>query len=62
MEFAHQKEVPLTGGALHNKQLGDSFEKLKQLILLEESKKCVPSTIKTHLEEQKIRELQRQQS
>ena len=58
MEFARQKE------ALFNKwcasqQVGNSFDKLKQLVLLEEFKKCVPTPIKTYLEEQKVNELQR---
>ena len=49
MEFAQQKE------ALFNRwctctaqQAGNSFEKLKQLILLEEFKKCVPVKVKTY--------------
>ena len=61
MEFARQKE------ALFNKwcasqQVGNSFDKLKQLVLLEEFKKCVPTPIKTYLEEQKVNELQRAES
>lgn len=39
--------------------MGNSFNKLKQLILLEEFKSCVPVKVKTYLEEQKVNELQR---
>ena len=47
MEFARQKE------ALFNRwcafqQVGNNYEKLKQLVLLEEFKKCVPTPIKTY--------------
>ena len=40
-------------------QVGNSFNKLKKLILLEEFKSCVPVKVKTYLEEQKVDELQR---
>ena len=39
--------------------MGNNYEKLKQLVLLEEFKKCVPTPIKTYLEEQKVDDLQR---
>ena len=42
--------------------MGNSFNKLEQLRLLEDFKKCVPTTIKTYLEEQKVNELQREVS
>ena len=58
MEFACQKEV-LFNRWCTSQQIGDSFERLKQLILLEEFKRCVPATIKTYLEEQKVSELQK---
>ena len=50
MEFARQKEA-LFNMWCTSQQIGDSFDRLKQLVLLEEFKKCVPSTIKTYLEE-----------
>ena len=54
----------MTKEALFNKwcasqQVGNSFDRIKQLVLLEEFKKCVPTPMKTHLEEQKINKLQR---
>ena len=58
MEFARQKEV-LFNRWCTSQQIGDSFERLKQFILLEEFKTCVPATIKTYLEEQKVSELQK---
>ena len=58
MEFARQKEA-LFNRWLTSQQVGGSFEKLKQLILLEEFKSCVPVKVKTYLEEQKVNELQR---
>ena len=56
--------VCLTEGGTFNRwctsqQVGNSFDKLKQLILLEEFKSCVPVKVKTYLEEQKVEELQR---
>ena len=50
-----------TDGVLHNRSgiALKSFEKLKQLILLEEFKSYVPVKVKTYLEEQKVNELQR---
>lgn len=54
MEFARQKEM------LFNRWCNSQqIEKLKQLILLEEFKNCVPVPIKTYLEEQKVEELHR---
>ena len=53
MEFACQKVV-LFNRWCTSQQIDDSFERLKQLILLEEFKRCVPATIKTYLEEQKV--------
>ena len=58
MEFARQKEVFFSRWCT-SQQIGDSFERLKQLFLLEEFKRCVPVTIKTYLEEQKVSELQK---
>ena len=58
MEFVHQKEV-LFNRWCTSQQIGDSFERFNQLILLEEFKRCVPATIKTYLEEQKVSELEK---
>ena len=58
MEFAREKET-LFNKWCASQQVGNSFDKLRQLILLEEFKKCVPTPIKTYLEEQKASELQR---
>ena len=37
-----------------SQEVGTNFEKMKQLVLLEEFKQCVPVDIKTYLEEQKV--------
>ena len=58
LEFACQKEA-LFNQWCTSQQIGNSFEKLKQLILLEEFKSCVPVNIKAYLEEQKVEELHR---
>ena len=58
MEFARQKEA-LFNRWCTSQQVGNNYEKLKQLVLLEEFKKCVPTPIKTYLEEQKVDDLQR---
>ena len=58
MELARQKEA-LFNRWCTSQQVGNSFDKLKQLILLEEFKSCVPVKVKTYLEEQKVNELQR---
>ena len=58
MEFARQKEA-LFNRWCTSQQVENSFDKLKQLILLEEFKSCVPVKVKTYLEEQKVDELQR---
>ena len=58
MEFAREKET-LFNKWCASQQMGNNFDKLKQLILLEEFKKCVTTPIKTYLEEQKVTDLQR---
>ncbi|XP_065917657.1 uncharacterized protein [Dysidea avara] len=58
MEFAQQKEAFFNRWCT-SQQVGNSFDKLKQLVLLEEFKGCVPVKVKTYLEEQKVEELQR---
>ena len=42
MEFARQKEAFFNKWCA-SQQVGNSFDKLKQLVLLEEFKKCVPT-------------------
>ena len=42
-----------------SKGIGRSFEKLKQLVLVEEFKHCVPSEIQTQLDEAEANELDR---
>ena len=42
-----------------SQKVGNSFDKLRQLMLLEEFKQCIPIPIKTYLEEQKVTELQK---
>lgn len=58
LEFARQKEA-LFNQWCTSQQIGNNFEKLKQLILFEEFKSCVPVNIKVYLEEQKVEELHR---
>ena len=40
----------------HFKELGQDFEKLKQMVLLEELKDKVQPDIRSHLDEQKVEE------
>ena len=58
MEFARQKEA-LFNRWCASQQVGNNYEKLKQLVLLEEFKKCVPTPIKAYLKEQKVDDLQK---
>ena len=58
LEFPRQKEA-LFKRWCTSQQIGNSFETLKQLILLEEFKSCVTANIKAYLEEQKVEELHR---
>ena len=39
------------------RQLENSFEKLRNLILVEEFKRCIPNNIKTFVDEKKVEEL-----
>ena len=45
----------------HSKKVGQDFEKLKQMVLLEEFKDKVRPDIRSHLDEQKVEELEKQQ-
>ena len=51
-EFASEKEALLNRWCA-SKEVAKDFEKLRQLILIEEFKACVPANIKTYIDEQK---------
>ena len=51
-EFAREKEALLDRWCA-SKEVAKDFEKLRQLILVEEFKACVPTSIKTYIDEQK---------
>ena len=51
-EFAREKEALLDRWCA-SKEVAKDFEKLRQLILVEEFKACVPTNIKTYSDEQK---------
>ena len=53
VEFAHDKEQ-LFDKWLTSKNVDKDFDKLRQLMLIEEFKQCIHSDIKTHLDEHKI--------
>ena len=56
VEFARQKEILFDQWCSSNEV--DDFEKLRQLVLVEEFKRCLHSDIKVHLDEQKVATLQ----
>ena len=58
VEFAHEKEVYFDRWC-NSREVGTDFDKIRQVILTEEIKRCVRDDIKTYLDEQKI--LQKQQ-
>ena len=43
----------------HSKEAGQDFEKMKQMVLLEEFKDKVRPDIRSHLDEQKVEELEK---
>ena len=53
VEFAHEKEVYFDRWC-NSREVGTDFEKLRQVILIEEFKRCVRDNIKTYLDEQKV--------
>ena len=53
VEFAHEKQT-LFDRWCGSKEINNNFEKLRQLILVEEFKDCLPTDIKTYLDEQKV--------
>ena len=55
-EFASEKEALLDRWCAF-KEVAKDFEKLRQLILIEEFKICVPANIKTYIDEQKATKL-----
>ena len=58
VEFAREKEN-LFNRWCHSKEIGQDFKKLKQMVLLEEFKDKVRSDIRSHLDEQKVEELEK---
>ena len=56
VEFAHEKEVYFDRW-WNSREVGTDFEKLRQVILIEEFKRCVRDDIKTYLDEQKVENL-----
>ena len=52
IESAHEKEVYFDRWC-NSREVGTDFEKLRQVILIEEFKRCVRDDIKTYLDEQK---------
>ena len=60
VEFAMEKEN-LFSRWCHSKEIGQDFKKLKQMVLLEEFKDKVRPDIRSHLDEQKVEELEKQQ-
>ena len=58
VEFAREKEN-LFNRFCHSKEIGQDFKKLKQMVLLEEFKDKVRPDIRSHLDEQKVEELEK---
>ena len=58
VEFASEKEK-LFNRWCHSKEVGQDFEKLKQMVLLEEFKDKVRPDIRSHLDKQKVEELKK---
>ena len=58
VEFAREKEN-LFNRCCHSKEVGQNFEKLKQMVLPEEFKDKVRPDIRSHLDEQKVEELEK---
>ena len=58
VEFAREKEN-LVNRWCHSKEIGQDFKKLKQMVLLEEFKDKVRPDIRSHLDEQKVEELEK---
>ena len=56
VEFARDKET-LFNRWCTSKEINDNFEKLRQLLLIEEFKKCLLGEVKTYLDENKVETL-----
>ena len=56
VEFALEKEVYIDRWC-NSREVGTDFEKLRQVILIEEFQRCVRDDIKTYLDEQKVENL-----
>ena len=63
VEFAREKEnfnrFNRFNRWCHSKEIGQDFKKLKQMVLLEEFKDKVRPEIRSHLDEQKVEELEK---
>ena len=53
VEFAHEKEVFFERWCT-SKEVNDDFDNLKQLVLIEEFKRCVRDDVKTYLDEKSV--------
>ena len=56
VEFSREKEI-LFDRWCNSCNVGSDFAKLRQIMLLEDFKGCVPDDVKMHLEEQQVQEL-----
>ena len=56
VEFAHPKELYFDKWC-NSSEVGTDFEKLRQVSLIKELKRCVCADIKTYLDEQKVKNL-----
>ena len=56
VEFANEKKIKFDRWC-RSRDVGHDFDKLKQLVLLEDFKWCVPQTVRVHLEEQRVTDL-----
>ena len=56
VEFARDKET-LFNRWCTSKEIDRDFEKLRQLLLIEEFKKCLPGEVKTYIDEKKVETL-----
>ena len=56
VEFARQKETFFDRWCM-SKEIGGSYDKLRQLLLIEEFKNCLPGEVRTYLDERKAETL-----
>ena len=59
VEFAREKEN-LFNRWCHSKEVGQDFEKLKHMVLFDEFKDKVRPEVRSHLDEQKVEELEKE--